>query len=105
MQWAQTKWIFGTDDVGIATQVHVGRQLVSDGTSRAVVGRQAFIERVWQWREQYGGTIVNQFKRLGASADYEDERFTMDEAYARAVMQVFVSLYEKGLIYRDNYLV
>src|SRR3954471_2330692 len=105
MQGVRTKWIFGTDHAGIATQVQVEKQLLAEGTSREEIGREAFIERVWQWREQYGGTIVNQFKRLGASADYEDERFTMDEAYARAVMQVFVSLYEKGLIYRDNYLV
>src|SRR3954454_11066847 len=105
MQGQRTKWIFGTDHAGIATQVQVEKQLVSEGTSREEIGRQAFNERVWKWREQYGGTIVNQFKRLGASADYEDERFTMDEAYARAVAHVFVSLYEKGLIYRDNYMV
>src|SRR5947207_4188591 len=105
MQGARTKWIFGTDHAGIATQVQVERQLMAEGTSREEIGREAFIERVWQWREEYGRTIVNQFKRLGASADYEDERFTMDEAYARAVVHVFVKLYEKGLIYRDNYMV
>src|SRR3954470_11816011 len=105
MKGRRTKWIFGTDHAGIATQVQVEKQLVAEGTSREEIGREAFIERVWQWREQYGRTIVNQFKRLGASADYEDERFTMDEAYARAVTHVFVKLYEKGLIYRDNYMV
>jgi valyl-tRNA synthetase len=105
MQGQRTKWIFGTDHAGIATQVQVEKQLVSEGTSRAEIGREAFNERVWKWREQYGRTIVEQYKRLGASADYEDERFTMDDAYARAVAHVFVKLYEKGLIYRDNYMV
>src|SRR5205085_2351715 len=69
------------------------------------LGREAFIDRVWEWRREYGSTIVQQFKRLGCSCDYDDERFTMDDAYARAVTHVFVALYEKGLIYRDNYMV
>src|SRR3954451_4425140 len=105
MQGIRTKWIFGSDHAGIATLVQVEKQLIAEGTSREEVGREAFIERVWRWREQYGSTIVNQFKRLGASADYEDERFTMDPEYARAVAHVFVKLHEKGLIYRDNYMV
>jgi valyl-tRNA synthetase len=105
MKGRRTKWIFGTDHAGIATQIQVERQLESEGTSRAELGRDAFTERVWQWREQYGGTIVEQFRRLGASLDYRDERFTMDEAYVRAVLHVFVSLYEKGYIYRDTYMV
>jgi len=105
MRGKRTKWIFGTDHAGIATQVQVEKQLREEGTSRQEIGREAFVERVWAWRERYGSTIVEQFKRLGASLDYADERFTMDEAYARAVAQVFVRLYEKGLIYRDNYLV
>src|SRR4051812_19042947 len=105
MRGRRTKWIFGTDHAGIATQVQVEKLLASEGTSRQEIGREAFIERVWQWREQYGRTIVEQFKKLGASADYANERFTMDEAYVRAVTHVFVSLYEKGLIYRDNYMV
>ncbi len=100
-----TKWIFGTDHAGIATQVKVEQQLVDEGTSREEIGREEFIERVWEWREQYGRAITEQFKRLGASLDYEDERFTMDDAYAKAVAHVFVALYEKGLIYRDNYMV
>src|SRR5204862_447714 len=95
----------GTDHAGIATQVQVEKQLASEGTSRQEIGREAFVERVWKWREQYGSTIVEQFKRLGASFDYEDERFTMDDDYVKAVMHVFVRLYEKGLIYRDNYMV
>ncbi|MDX6537410.1 MAG: valyl-tRNA synthetase, partial [Gaiellales bacterium] len=105
MQGRRTKWIFGTDHAGIATQVKVEQQLRAEGTSREEIGRDEFVKRVWQWREKYGSQIVEQFKRLGASADYEDERFTMDEAYQRAVTHVFVKLFDKGLIYRDNYLV
>jgi valyl-tRNA synthetase len=105
MRGRRTKWIFGTDHAGIATQVQVERQLAEEGTSRHELGREAFVERVWRWRERYGGTIVEQFKRLGASLDYDDERFTMDDDYAHAVAHVFVRLFEKGLIYRDNYLV
>jgi valyl-tRNA synthetase len=105
MRGKRTKWIFGTDHAGIATQTQVERQLVREGTSREALGREKFVERVWQWREQYGSTIVEQFKRLGASADYEDERFTLDPPYAKAVQKVFVDLYEKGVIYRDNYMV
>src|SRR5436190_2752745 len=105
MRGKRTKWIFGTDHAGIATQTQVERLLLSEGTSREDIGREAFIERVWRWREQYGSTIVEQFKRLGASCDYEDERFTLDPPYAHAVQKVFVDLYEKGLIYRDNRMV
>jgi valyl-tRNA synthetase len=105
MQGRRTKWIFGTDHAGIATQVQVEKQLAAQGSSRQEIGREAFVERVWEWREQYGRAIVEQFKRLGASADYEDERFTMDDEYVKAVIHVFVALHEKGLIYRDNYMV
>src|SRR5436190_7647838 len=105
MRGIRTKWIFGTDHAGIATQVKVEQQLREQGQSKEDLGREQFIERDWEWRKQYGSTIVQQFKRLGCSCDYDDERFTMDDAYARAVAQVFVSLYEKGLIYRDNYMV
>ncbi|HEX4735477.1 MAG TPA: valine--tRNA ligase [Thermoleophilaceae bacterium] len=105
MRGRRTKWIFGTDHAGIATQVKVEQQLAEEGKTKADLGRDAFIERVWEWRREYGSTIVQQFKRLGCSCDYEDERFTMDDAYARAVAHVFVSLFEKGLIYRDNYMV
>jgi valyl-tRNA synthetase len=105
MRGRRTKWIFGTDHAGIATQVQVEKALQEEGSSRRELGREAFVERVWEWRERYGSTIVEQFKRLGASADYADERFTMDKGYARAVAHVFVRLFEKGLIYRDNYLV
>jgi valyl-tRNA synthetase len=101
----RAKWILGTDHAGIATQKQVEKQLRGEGSGREEIGREAFTERVWQWREQYGSTIIGQFQRLGASLDYEDERFTLDERYAQAVLKVFVDLYEKGLIYRDNYLV
>ena len=105
MRGKRTKWILGTDHAGIATQTQVERLLKSEGTSREEIGREAFVERVWRWREQYGNTIIDQFQRLGASCDYEDERFTLDHGYVRAVLKVFVTLYDKGLIYRDNYLV
>ena len=101
----RTKWILGTDHAGIATQTQVEKLLRSEGSGREAIGRAAFVERVWRWREQYGSTIVEQYKRLGASCDYQDERFTLDERYVRAVLRVFVSLYERGLIYRDHYLV
>ena len=105
MRGRRTKWILGTDHAGIATQTQVERQLVAEGTSRKAVGREAFVDRVWQWREQYGGTMIAQLKRLGASVDYDAERFTLDEGYADAVLKVFVTLYEKGYIYRDRYMV
>jgi valyl-tRNA synthetase len=100
-----TKWILGTDHAGIATQAQVEKALRAEGTSRQEIGREAFVERVWEWREHYGHTIVEQLKRLGASCDYSEERFTLDEGYARAVVEVFVRLYEKGWIYRDRYIV
>ncbi len=105
LQGRRAKWILGTDHAGIATQTQVERALVAEGTSREELGRERFTERVWEWREQYGGTIVEQLKRLGASCDYDDERFTLDAGYADAVLRVFVALYDKGLIYRDRYLV
>jgi valyl-tRNA synthetase len=105
MRGKRTKWILGTDHAGIATQTQVEKALRAEGTSREEIGREAFVERTWEWTRLYGGTIVGQLKRLGASLDYEDERFTLDEKYAAAVLKVFVDLYEKGLIYRDNYMV
>src|SRR3978361_1266949 len=105
MRGRRTKWILGTDHAGIATQRQVERRLIEEGTSRQEIGREAFVKRVWEWREEHGGQIIEQFKRLGATLDYTDERFTMDERYAEAVLKVFVELYEQGLIYRENYLV
>src|SRR5579875_1123826 len=101
----RTKWILGTDHAGIATQTQVEKLLLSQGIGRKQLGRDAFIDRVWRWREQYGGQIIEQLKRLGASCDYETERFTLDEGYVQAVLRVFVALYEKGYIYRDRYMV
>jgi valyl-tRNA synthetase len=101
----RTRWTLGTDHAGIATQTQVEKLLRSEGTSREEIGREAFVERVWQWREEYGGIIFDQFQRLGASCDYSDERFTLDPGYVRAVLKVFVDLYEQGLIYRDNRIV
>src|SRR4051794_16607368 len=101
----RAKWIFGTDHAGIATQRQVEKLLESQGSSREALGREAFIERVWEWRTNYGGQITEQFKRLGAGLDYSDERFTLDEHYARAVLKVFVDLFQQGLIYRDHYMV
>jgi valyl-tRNA synthetase len=105
MRGRNTLWALGTDHAGIATQAVVERELRDEGTSRHEIGREAFVERVWRWREQYGSTIIEQFKRLGASCDYERERFTLDERYVRAVYRVFVGLYDKGYIHRDNYMV
>ena len=105
MEGRRVKWILGTDHAGIGTQAVVEKELAKEGTSRHDLGRERFVERVWEWREDYGARIVGQFKALGASLDYEDERFTLDDAYVRAVYRVFVSYYEKGYIYRDNYLV
>jgi valyl-tRNA synthetase len=101
----RTKWILGTDHAGIATQAQVEKALRAEGTSRQELGREEFVRRAWEWREHYGHTIVEQFKRLGASCDYSEERFTLDEGYHRAVVEVFVALYEQGLIYRDRYIV
>jgi len=98
-------WMPGTDHAGIATQNVVERQLAAEGTTRHAYGREKFIQRVWQWREESGGTIINQLKRLGASCDWERERFTMDEGLSRAVREVFVRLYEEGLIYRGDYII
>jgi valyl-tRNA synthetase len=98
-------WVPGTDHAGIATQMLVERQLVSEGSSRQQLGREAFIERVWKWRQHYGGNILNQMKRLGASVDWQREYFTMDEKLSVAVREAFVRLHEQGLIYRGAYIV
>lgn len=98
-------WMPGTDHAGIATQNVVEKQLAAEAKDRHDLGRDAFIERVWAWREESGGQIINQLKRLGASCDWERERFTMDEGLSRAVREVFVKLYEDDLIYRDNRLI
>ena len=98
-------WLPGTDHAGIATQNVVERELAKEGISRQELGRDAFIERVWKWKERSGGTILNQLKRLGAACDWERERFTMDEGLSRAVREAFVRLYRKGLVYRGRYII
>jgi valyl-tRNA synthetase len=105
MRGERTRWILGTDHAGIGAQAVVEKELVEQGTSRAELGRDEFVRRMWEWREQYGSRIIEQFQRLGASVDYADERFTMDDAYASAVAHVFVELHARGYIYRDNYIV
>ncbi len=100
-----TLWLPGTDHAGIATQMMVERQLATEGKKRRDLGREAFIERVWEWKRHYGGAILDQMKRLGASVDWDREYFTMDEGLSRAVIEVFVRLYEEGLIYRGKYIV
>ncbi|HBG17854.1 MAG TPA: valine--tRNA ligase [Desulfobulbaceae bacterium] len=100
-----TLWVPGTDHAGIATQNVVERQLATVGKTRDDLGREAFIEKVWEWRQEKGGSIINQLKKLGASCDWERERFTMDEGLSRAVREVFVRLYKEGLIYKGDYIV
>jgi len=98
-------WVPGTDHAGIATQNVVERSLAKQGTSREELGREEFIKRVWKWREDYGGRILNQIRRLGASVDWSRERFTFDEGLSRAVREVFVRLYDEGLIYQGDYII
>ena len=105
MRGERTLWVPGTDHAGIATQLMVERQLAEEKTSRQQLGREAFLERVWKWREQYGGAILDQMKRLGASVDWSREYFTMDAGLSRAVREAFVRLHEQGLIYRGSYIV
>ncbi|MBN1471326.1 MAG: valine--tRNA ligase [Syntrophaceae bacterium] len=105
MQGYNTLWMPGTDHAGIATQNVVEQQLLKEGTSRHELGREKFIARVWKWREQYGGVIINQLKRLGCSCDWDRERFTMDEGLSHAVREVFVRLYDEGMIYQGDYIV
>ncbi|MGH9499962.1 MAG: valine--tRNA ligase [Terriglobales bacterium] len=100
-----TLWLPGTDHAGIATQMMVERQLASEGKKRRDLGREKFIERVWEWKQLYGNAILDQMKRLGASVDWDREYFTMDENLNRAVREVFVRLHEEGLIYRGKYIV
>jgi len=105
MEGYEACWIPGTDHAGIATQHVVERELRSEGKTRRDLGREKFLERVWDWKEQYGRTIIKQLQKLGASCDWERERFTMDESLSNAVKEVFIRLYEKELIYRGKYIV
>lgn len=106
MQGKEVMWLPGTDHAGIATQTKVERQLRDEeGKSKRDIGRDAFLEKVWDWKEKHGGIIINQLKRLGASCDWDRERFTMDEEYSKEVTQVFVDLFKEGLIYRGKRMV
>ncbi|MDE1891493.1 MAG: valine--tRNA ligase [Betaproteobacteria bacterium] len=105
MQGDNTLWQAGTDHAGIATQIVVERQLESQGLDRRTLGRDSFLEKVWQWKEHSGSTITRQMRRMGSSCDWERERFTMDEGLSKAVNEVFVRLYQQGLIYRGKRLV
>ena len=105
MQGYNTLWMPGTDHAGIATQNVVEQELAREGMTRHDIGREKFIERVWEWRKKYGGVIVNQLHKLGCSCDWPRERFTMDEGLSRAVREVFVRLYNDGLIYQGDYIV
>jgi valyl-tRNA synthetase len=105
LQGLDVLWMPGTDHAGIATQNVVERMLATEGKDRHDLGREAFIERVWQWKEESGGIIIKQLKRLGCSCDWSRERFTMDDGLSRAVREVFVRLYEEGLIYKGDYII
>src|SRR6266404_3157863 len=105
MRGYDTLWQPGTDHAGIATQMVVERQLNAQGQKRTDLGRQAFVERIWQWKQQSGDTIASQMRRLGDSVDWSRDRFTLDPALSRAVTEVFVRLHEEGLIYRGKRLV
>jgi len=105
MQGFVAEWMPGTDHAGIATQNVVEKKLYKDGIRRQDLGREKFVEEVWKWREEYGSTIIRQLKKLGASCDWERTRFTMDEGLSNAVLEVFMKLYQKGLIYNGNYII
>ncbi|PKM82981.1 MAG: valine--tRNA ligase [Firmicutes bacterium HGW-Firmicutes-14] len=105
MQGYNTLWMPGTDHAGIATQAKVEEQLAKEGVSKYDLGREKFLERVWEWKELYHGRIAGQLRVLGSSCDWDRERFTMDEGCSLAVQKVFVDLYRKGLIYQDNYII
>ncbi len=105
MKGDATLWIPGSDHAGIATQLQVEKALAKEGLKREEIGREEFLRRTWAWKEKYGGIITDQIRRLGASCDWERERFTLDEGLSRAVREAFVRLYEKGLIYRGPRLI
>ncbi len=105
MQGRETLWMPGTDHAGIATQNVVEREVAKEGLKRTDLGREKFLEKVWQWKEEYGSTIIMQLKRLGCSCDWDRTRFTMDEGLSNAVKEVFIRLYEDGLIYKGDYII
>ena len=105
MRGRSTRWIVGTDHAGIATQTKVDKKLKAEGISRLEIGREKFVDACWDWRREYGGTIINQIRRMGCSVDFDNERFTMDPEYAHAVRKVFCDWYHDGLIYRGKRIV
>jgi valyl-tRNA synthetase len=105
MQGFSTLWVPGTDHASIATEVKIVENMAEEGLTKNDIGREAFLERAWKWKEKFGGRIVEQLKKMGTSCDWDRERFTMDEGCSRAVNEVFVRLYEKGLIYRGNRII
>lgn len=105
MQGFETLWLPGTDHASIATEARIVAAMAREGVTKEEIGREGFLERAWQWRRQYGGQIIEQLKRLGSSCDWERERFTMDEGLSRAVREVFVRLYEEGLVYRGKRII
>ncbi|MHB1127731.1 MAG: valine--tRNA ligase [Bacillota bacterium] len=105
MQGYETLWVPGTDHAGIATQARVEENLAKEGLNKYELGREKFLERVWDWKDRYGSLITTQLRKLGASCDWSRERFTMDEGCSQAVREVFIRLYHKGLIYRGNYII
>ncbi len=105
MKGFEAEWMPGTDHAGIATQNVVEKKLAKEGVKRQDLGRDKFVDEVWKWREDYGSTIIRQLKKLGCSCDWDRTRFTMDEGLSEAVLEVFIRLYKKGLIYRGNYII
>ena len=105
MRGRETLWIPGTDHAGIATQLLVEKELLKSNVLRKDIGRDAFLEKVWQWKKEKGGGITTQLRRLGASADWSKEKFTLDDEMCVAVTEAFIQLYDKGLIYRGDYMV
>jgi len=105
MNGFEVLWMPGTDHAGIATQNVVEKKLAKEGKTRQEVGREKFLEHLWDWKKSYGDTIIHQLKKLGASCDWDRARFTMDENYSKAVLETFVHLYDKGLIYRGEYII
>ena len=105
MEGYNALWIPGTDHAAISTEVKVTNQLKEEGIDKKELGREGFLERTWQWKEEYAGTIENQLKKLGISCDWDRERFTMDEGCSKAVEEVFISLYEKGYIYKGSRII
>ena len=105
MQGYNTLWQPGTDHASIATEVKIVAAMAEEGLTKEDLGREGFLERAWKWKEEYGGRIIKQLKKLGSSCDWERERFTMDEGLSRAVLEVFIRLYEKGLIYKGSRII